>query len=175
MALPQSKIIAYSDIRSLADELRGQRRSIALTNGVFDIVHIGHLRYLQQAKTLADILIVGINSDTSTQALKGTLRPYIPEMERAELLAGFSCVDYTVVFPETTAVELLWACRPNVYIKGGDYIIAPTASPSQKILPEAEIARTLGARVELIPYIGGHSTSEIIQKILAAQGNPNEN
>ncbi len=172
MATPNSKIIAFSDIRSLADDLRAQRRTIALTNGVFDIVHIGHLRYLQQAKTLADVLIVGINSDVSTHALKGPLRPYIPEMERAELLAGFACVDYTVIFPETTAIELLWSCRPNVYVKGGDYAVpAETATP-QKILPEAEIAQTLGARIELISYVEGHSTSDIIQKIIAAQNIP---
>jgi rfaE bifunctional protein nucleotidyltransferase chain/domain len=130
---------------------RGAR--IVLTNGVFDLLHVGHLRCLRNARELGDVLVVGINAD---RAVTKPGRPLLPDLERAELVAALEPVDYVVIFPELTADRLLRQVRPDVYAKGADY--------SAAALPEAPTAREMGAEVVFIPLVEGRSTSALIQR-----------
>ena len=137
------------------------------TNGCFDLLHLGHVRYLQEARALGDFLIVGLNSDESTRLLKGPGRPLIPEHERAEILAALACIDYVTIFGEPTAGPLVERVRPAIYVKGGDYALAGDIPevPDSSRLPEARVVQTYGGVVRLIPYIPHHSTSELIAAI----------
>ena len=134
---------------------RGQR--IVLTNGVFDLLHVGHLRYLSNARKLGDVLVVGVNADG---AVLKPGRPLVPELERAELVAALEPVDYVVIFPEVTADRLLRQVRPHVYAKGADY--------SSATLPEAATAADVGAEIVFIPLVEGHSTSRLIGRFPAS-------
>jgi rfaE bifunctional protein nucleotidyltransferase chain/domain len=160
------------------DDLLAQRQTwsdgtrVVFTNGIFDLLHVGHLRYLEEARSLGDVLIVGLNSDTSTQQLKGPYRPLVPEAERAALLLGLRAVDYVTIFGDLTAERLVRTLRPDIYVKGGDYAL-PAAEESiayGKELPEARIVLSYGGRVELIPYLPGHSTTELIARIVERYG-----
>ncbi len=137
------------------------------TNGCFDLLHLGHVRYLQEARALGDFLIIGLNSDESTRSLKGPGRPLVPEAERAEILAALTCVDYVTIFGEPTAGPLVELLRPTIYVKGGDY--ASADSSLNKVdadrLPEAKVVQAYGGIVRLIPYVPYHSTSELIEAI----------
>ncbi|HEV2238117.1 MAG TPA: adenylyltransferase/cytidyltransferase family protein [Ktedonobacterales bacterium] len=161
----------------------GQR--IVLTNGVFDLLHLGHVRYLQQARALGDALVVALNSDASTRLLKGPQRPITPEAERAEVLAALACVDAVTIFGERTAETLVAALRPEIYAKGGDYASADAAGMPQRYepaalaalpagdalfarLPEARVVAEYGGTLCLIPYVPGHSTSALIARIRGA-------
>jgi rfaE bifunctional protein nucleotidyltransferase chain/domain len=132
-------------------------RKIVFTNGCFDLLHPGHIRSLEAARTLGDVLIVGLNGDESVHALKGTNRPVIPEQERAEILASLECVDAVTIFPELTPRRIIAALLPDVLVKGGDW-------PDDQIVgrEEVEAAGGIVARVEILP---GYSTTEILQKI----------
>ncbi|HEU5369376.1 MAG TPA: D-glycero-beta-D-manno-heptose 1-phosphate adenylyltransferase [Ktedonobacterales bacterium] len=147
---------------------------VVLTNGCFDLLHLGHVRYLQAARALGDCLVVGINSDASTRRLKGEGRPLVPQDERAEVLAALACVDHVTIFEEATAVALVEALRPDVYVKGGDY--APEGAADQNAavdyarLPEAAPVLAYGGRVRLIPYLPDHSTTALIERILQQCG-----
>ncbi len=125
---------------------------IVLTNGIFDLLHVGHLRYLRQARALGDLLVVGINADSS---VRKPGRPFVPDFERAELVAALDPVDCAVIFSEPTADTLLRAIRPHVYVKGADY--------SEESLPEAATAREVGAQLVFIPLVPGRSTSRLAQ------------
>jgi len=144
---------------ALADAVHIQGRRV-FTNGVFDILHVGHVRYLQAARALGDCLIVGLNGDASARALKGQQHPLVPQAERAEVLAALGCVDYVIIFDEPTAERLVEALRPEVYVKGGDY------AADRKALPEAKVVERYGGRVVLLPYESGKSTTAIINDIL---------
>lgn len=135
------------------------------TNGVFDLLHVGHLDYLEKARALGDILFVGLNSDTSARRLKGEARPLVPEMERARLLAALRPVDAVIVFEDDTATRLIEALKPQIYVKGGDY--APTTGGVSKPLPERPTVEAYGGNVVLIEYMAGHSTTELIAKVKA--------
>src|SRR5262245_5954529 len=124
----------------------GQR--IVLTNGVFDLLHVGHLRYLRLARAEGDLLVVGVNADG---AVRKPARPLVPDIERAELVAALEPVDFAVIFSEPTADELLRSVRPDVYVKGADYRVAT--------LPEAATAAEIGARLVFVPLVAGHSSS----------------
>ena len=126
-----------------------------LTNGTFDILHVGHVRYLQAARAMGDILVVGINSDASARGYKGPSRPVVPQDERAEIVAALRCVDYATIFDDPTAVRLVEALQPDIYVKGGDY-------DGSKPLPEAEAVRAYGGEVRIVPFVPGHSASGII-------------
>ena len=139
-------------------EFGHRERRVVLTNGHFDLLHVGHLRYLREAKALADILVVGLNSDASTRRLKGPGRPILPQEERAELLAALRCVDYVTIFEEDTAEELVQRLRPDVYVKGGDYA-------QGKALPEAKAVRAYGGEVRILALVPGRSTSALIERI----------
>ena len=139
------------------EELRRQSKKIVFTNGCFDILHVGHVRYLTTAKSFGDILIVGLNTDTSVKMLKGDSRPINNEKDRAEVLLGLKAVDYVVMFGERTAENLVSEVRPDIYVKGGDYTV--------DTIPEAKIVQSYGGRVELVKFVDGHSTTNIIKQI----------
>jgi rfaE bifunctional protein nucleotidyltransferase chain/domain len=142
--------------------LRTAGKTVVFTNGLFDLLHLGHLDYLERARALGDTLIVGLNSDTSSRALKGAAHPILSQEERSQLLAALRAVDVVVIFDELTASDLIRALEPDIYVKGGDY--------ARKSWPEKEIALALGCRVELIPFLEGHSTSRIVERIVARFG-----
>jgi rfaE bifunctional protein nucleotidyltransferase chain/domain len=150
------EVIPVHQIADRLAPLRGQS-VIVSTNGCFDILHVGHLRYLQAARALGDILVIALNSDRSVHGLKGPERPIVPEAERAELLAGLRCVDYVVLFDEPTPEALLKEIRPNMHVKGGQY--------NEENLPEAPLLKSLGAELRFIPMVENRSTTNIIEKI----------
>lgn len=147
----------------LTKELNARRAAgarIVSTNGVFDLLHVGHLRYLQAARRCGDLLVVGVNSDACTRLLKGPSRPFIPEAERAEMLAGLQCVDYVTLFDEPTPVRLLATIRPHLHVKGGDYEIDQ--------MPETAVVRQHGGDVITVDFVPAHSSSGIIERIAAS-------
>src|SRR5881275_269829 len=161
----RDKIIGRHELNELTTEV--QRRQQAgergiFTNGCFDLLHLGHVRYLQEARSLGDFLILGLNSDESTRQLKGQGRPLVPEMERAEILAALTCIDYVTIFSESTANALVYLLQPAIYVKGGDYAGAQGNIPDLSRLPEAKVVQEYGGTVKLIPYVPQHSTTELI-------------
>lgn len=151
------KIIQRTDAALLTEKLKSQGRKIVLTNGCFDILHVGHVRYLNAARELGDCLIVGLNSDASVRQLKGASRPVNCEADRAEVLAGLACVDYVIIFDEQTAESLVAEIHPDIYAKGGDY--------SVDRLPEAKVVAAYGGQIALLPEVPGRSTTNLIQKL----------
>ena len=151
------KIINKDRIKKVAEELKENGKTIVFTNGCFDILHAGHVRYLTAARELGDCLILGLNSDQSVRALKGPTRPINTQDDRAEVISALSAVDYVVIFAEATAEELVAEIKPTIYVKGGDYNIED--------LPEAAIATQYGGKTILIPEVPGRSSSNIIKKI----------
>ena len=135
-------------------------RRVVFTNGVFDLLHVGHVRYLQAARGLGDALVVGLNSDASTAALKPG-RPLVAQDERAEVVAALACVDAVVIFEGTEASSLVEALRPDIYVKGGDW-----GQPGGKQPPEAGVVAGYGGRIAYLPYVPGRSTSELIDRIV---------
>ncbi len=152
------KIKTISELKKIVAELKAKGKKIVTTNGVFDIVHIGHIRYLQQAKKLGDILIVAINSDSSTKKLKGPKRPLNNENDRAEALAALECVDYVTIFNEENPIKILGVIKPNIHAKGGDYDIS-------RIIEKDAVEKNNG-KVVLIPKARGYSTTDFIKKIV---------
>ncbi|MCX6021213.1 MAG: adenylyltransferase/cytidyltransferase family protein [Chloroflexi bacterium] len=155
------RVLSLDELRAERDELRRRGLRLVLTNGHFDLLHLGHVRYLQQARALGDALAVAVNSDAATTARKGPRRPIVPEAERAELLAALACVDYVVIFDALTAEGVVAALTPDVYAKGGDY-----AGPDAPPLPEAPIVEAAGGRVALLPLVADHSTSDLVDRVL---------
>ena len=143
-------------VARLTNEKAGGAR-IVLANGCFDILHAGHVRYLEGARALGDVLVVGINSDEQVARLKGAGRPVLPERERAELVASLQAVDLVTIFPEPTVTELLLAIKPDVHAKGTDY--------TEETVPERDVVRSFGGRVAIVGDPKDHSTSEILKKV----------
>lgn len=139
------------------EALRQAGQRLVFTNGVFDLLHIGHLDYLEQARALADVLFVGLNSDASACLLKGPGRPLVPALERARLLDALAPVSAVIIFEDPTAEALIAALQPDIYVKGGDY--------HDKPLPERPAVDAYGGQVRLIDYLPGHSTSALIARI----------
>lgn len=152
-------IVGTHELTALGEQLRKAGKTVVFTNGHFDLLHVGHLRYLQAASELGDLLVVGVNDDRITTERKGPERPILPEDERAELLAGLGCVDYVTIFHEPTATETINLLRPDIYVKGGDY------APGGTALPEAVPVEAYGGRVVILPLVAGRSTSEIFLAI----------
>jgi rfaE bifunctional protein nucleotidyltransferase chain/domain len=152
-------IVAEQDIVFLRGTLSKKYKKIIFTNGCFDILHAGHVRYLEAAKSLGDCLVVGLNSDTSVRALKGETRPINPEQDRALVLSALRAVDYVVIFGEETAENVIAKLRPDVYVKGGDY--------SVETLPEAKVVLGYGGKIEFVPFLAGRSSTNIINKMIA--------
>lgn len=145
--------------------IRERDARLVLTNGCFDLLHVGHVRYLAAARALGDALAVAVNSDRSVQRLKGEGRPLIPQDERAEILAALESVDFVVVFDEDSAEEVVAHVRPAVYVKGGDYSGSPLDA---NFPPEGHVVNAYGGEVAIVPYEHGHSTSGL----LAQSGSP---
>jgi len=143
----------------LVQDLKANRgsRKVVFTNGCFDILHVGHVRYLQEARALGDLLVVGINSDASVKKLKGETRPVQNEADRAEILSGLGCVDYVVTFSEETPLELIKEVQPDILVKGGDW-------PPEKIVGSKEVLARGGA-VKSLKFHPGRSTSTILERI----------
>jgi rfaE bifunctional protein nucleotidyltransferase chain/domain len=153
--------VALEELPRLRAEASAAGRTVALANGVFDLFHVGHLRYLQGARAEADLLVVAVNSDASTRACKGPGRPIVPEDERAEILAGLACVDHVVIFPWPDVVPVIRALRPDVHVKGTDY--------TPDTIPEAAEVRAYGGRVAVAGDAKEHSTSALLGALEAAQ------
>ena len=154
-------LIDRNDAEKFCDELKSRGKKIVFTNGCFDILHAGHVRYLTAAKTFGNVLIVGLSSDESVRRLKGNSRPINSQLDRAEVLLGLKAVDHVIIFGEQTAEALIAEVKPNVYVKGGDYTL--------DTLPEAKIVQQFGGRVELVNLVAGHSTTNIVKKMLEAK------
>lgn len=151
------KIIDSKQLENKIGKLKEANKKIVFTNGCFDILHAGHVRYLIAARKLGDCLIVGLNSDCSVRTLKGPTRPINNEDDRAEVLSALSAVDYVILFSDKTAERLVAVIEPDFYVKGGDYNI--------KELPEAQIVAKYGGETVLIPEVAGKSSSNIIKKL----------
>lgn len=151
------KIRRRAELAAIAAAERAAGRTVVVANGCFDILHVGHVRYLQGAKAEGDVLIVAINADDSVRQLKGPTRPAMPELERAEILASLSCVDYVVIFPERTVENLLRELRPHVHAKGTDY--TPETVPERAILAE------FGGRVAIVGDPKDHSTTDLLARL----------
>jgi D-glycero-beta-D-manno-heptose 1-phosphate adenylyltransferase len=170
---PSAKIAERGALAATLRERRAAGAVVVFTNGCFDLLHLGHTRYLQAARALGDVLVVGVNSDASTRALKGPGRPLVAQEERAEVLAALACVDYVTIFEEATAVALVEALRPDVYVKGGDYAVSvedQDAAINYAKLPEAAPVLAYGGQVRLISYLPGHSTTALIERICQCCG-----
>ncbi len=161
----QQKILHRDELAALVRHRQQAGERAVFTNGCFDLLHLGHVRYLQEARSLGDFLILGLNSDESTRQLKGEGRPLVPEMERAEILAALTCIDYVTIFSEPTANMLVRLLQPAVYVKGGDYAGVQGNLPDLSRLPEARVVQEYGGTVKLIPYVPQHSTTELIEAI----------
>lgn len=149
-------VLTKDDLLKTLAPLRGQS-SIVVTNGCFDILHVGHLRYLQACKKLGDILVVLVNTDASVHRLKGPTRPIVNEADRSELIAGLGCVDYVVLFDENTPEALLEVIKPDFYAKGDQY--------NEDNLPEINTLRKIGTQVRFVPMVASRSTTSIIETI----------
>jgi rfaE bifunctional protein nucleotidyltransferase chain/domain len=149
--------------------LRSDQKKLVFTNGHFDLLHVGHLDYLEKAAALGDAMYVGVNGDASTRRLKGAGRPLVPAVERARLLAALRPVSGVLIFEDETdtANALVTALQPDIYVKGGDYAASPDGYQSSKPLPERAAVESYGGRVVLIDYLPDHSTSALIARVRA--------
>jgi rfaE bifunctional protein nucleotidyltransferase chain/domain len=154
----KQKIKGNKELQKIIDDLKAKGRRIVFTNGCFDLLHIGHIRYLEEAKALGDVLVIGVNSDHSVRNLKGLQRPILPEEERAEILSGLGCVDYITIFNEPDPYQLISLLQPHVLVKGGDWTKETTVG--------GELIEKLGGEVVILPFAKGSSTSNIIETIL---------
>jgi rfaE bifunctional protein nucleotidyltransferase chain/domain len=151
MILERARLVARVSIE------RSKGKKIVLANGCFDLFHVGHIRYLQGAKALGEVLVVGINSDEQVRKLKGSNRPYMPENERAEIVAAIGCVDYVTIFTEPTVTELIRAVRPDFHAKGTDY--------TTETVPEKDIVKEYGGKVAIVGDPKDHSSTELIKTV----------
>ena len=151
-------LLSQRDIQKKVKQLQENGKKVVFTNGVFDILHVGHLTYLEEARELGDVLIVGVNSDRSVKTNKGDKRPINHEKNRAEMLLGLKFVDFTVIFDEKTPENLLDLLKPDIHVKGGDY--------KKEDLPETEIVEKNGGEVKILSFVDNISTTEIINKII---------
>ena len=153
------KVLSSAELAAQRDRLDQQGRRLVVTNGCFDLLHVGHVRYLQAARRLGDALAIGLNADASVRALKGAGRPLNHEADRAEVLAALACVDFVTVFDEPRATRLLAEVRPHVYVKGGDYRL-DTLNPEERVMLERA-----GSQIEFVAMVPGRSTTHLIERI----------
>jgi rfaE bifunctional protein nucleotidyltransferase chain/domain len=154
-----AKILTPDRLETWRAELRRSGRKLVITNGCFDLLHAGHVTYLESARNLGDALLVGLNGDASVRALKGEGRPLNSESDRALVLAALECVDAVCVFPEVRATRFLEAAQPDIYVKGGDY------TPDTLDQDERRAVESHGGRIQIIPFLPGRSTSNIIRRM----------
>ena len=153
------KIVTADEAGAIATEMRERGRKLVFTNGCFDLLHVGHVRYLAAARALGDALLVAINGDESVRALKGDGRPLNREADRAEVIAALASVDYVVVFPEVRATALLEKIRPAIYVKGGDYTAESLHAEERSVMER------MGTEIRIVPFEPGHSTSRLLDKL----------
>jgi rfaE bifunctional protein nucleotidyltransferase chain/domain len=154
-----NKVLSREILKDKLETLRQEGKKIAFTNGCFDILHVGHVRYLKEAKKTADILVLALNSDSSVRAIKGEKRPLVSEKERAEVLAALECIDFITIFTELTPLEIICCLKPDILIKGGDW-------PEDRVVGRDEI-KQWGGYVTIIPEVAGKSTTDIVDKIIS--------
>jgi D-glycero-beta-D-manno-heptose 1-phosphate adenylyltransferase len=154
-----AKITDMNELAERARELRTAGKKLVVTNGCFDLLHVGHVRYLQAARALGDALAVGLNGDQSVRELKGIRRPLNNERDRAEVLAALECVDFVTIFHEMRATRFIEAARPAIYAKGGDYTSETLDAEEQAVL------REIGAEIRILPLVHGYSTSELLEQL----------
>jgi D-glycero-beta-D-manno-heptose 1-phosphate adenylyltransferase len=159
----KKKIIQAERAGTISKELREKGRRLVFTNGCFDVLHVGHVRYLEAARGLGDALMVAINGDESVRTLKGEGRPFNNESERAELVAALESVDHVVIFPEVRATAVLEKVRPAIYVKGGDYTTATLDGEERAVLER------VGAEIRLVPFEAGYSTSALVERLRASR------
>ena len=150
------KVIELENLLEVIKVIKSENKTLITTNGCFDIIHVGHVRYLKQAKQLGDILIIALNTDYSVKQLKGSSRPINNENDRAEILASLNPVDYVILFNEETPANLLKSIKPDIHVKGGDYDI--------NTLPESKVIQEAGGKIVFMPLVDGKSTTSIIEK-----------
>jgi len=157
-----AKVLTLSQAGRWAALARRRGQRIVATNGCFDLVHFGHVTYLQRARRLGDLLVVGLNGDRSVRELKGPGRPLVPEKQRAAVVAALACVDAVVIFPQVRAHRFLAAVRPDIYVKGGDY------RPETLFARERAVLTGVGSKIRILPFVRGFSTTQLIAKIREA-------
>lgn len=150
------QVTSYNEISSALKSLKSTGKKIVFTNGCFDLLHVGHVRYLQEARAQGDVLVVGVNSDASTRRLKGPTRPVQNENDRAEILAALGCIDFSVIFTEDTPQNLIEQVRPDVLVKGGDWAVDQIVG--------APFVQSYGGEVRSLHFVDGKSTTKIIAK-----------
>ena len=160
--MTKSKIVPLNDLPKRVKELRAGGKKVVATNGCFDLLHPGHVRYLQAARARGDILVVGINGDHSVRELKGPSRPINTENDRAELVAALGSVDLVAIFPEMRATRFIELAMPDVYVKGGDYDFETLNAEEKAAL------KKIGTEVEIVPFENGYSTSGLLEKLRSA-------
>ncbi len=153
----EKKIVSFDEIEGISRSIREENKTIVTSNGCFDILHMGHIKYLQAASEFGDFLIVGINSDSSVKEIKGNDRPVNSEIDRASIVASLGFVDYCVIFSQDTPVELLGIIKPEVHVKGGDYNISE--------IVEEKTVEDGGGTVKIIPITRGYSTTEMLKNL----------
>jgi rfaE bifunctional protein nucleotidyltransferase chain/domain len=156
---PKTKIKAMNELQPLIRSAQKSGKSVVFANGCFDLLHVGHVRYLQSAKSEGDILVVALNSDASVRAIKGQGRPLQPDADRAEIIASMECVDYVVFFDDLTVDNLLRNLHPDIHAKGTDY--------TPESVPERETVQSYGGRVAIVGDVKSHSSRDLIQVIIA--------
>jgi rfaE bifunctional protein nucleotidyltransferase chain/domain len=154
-----AKIVGLEELSERSKQLQAAGKKLVATNGCFDLLHVGHVRYLQAARALGDLLAVGLNRDRSVRELKGKGRPITAERDRAEILAALQCVDLVTIFPELRATQFIAASHPAIYVKGGDYTSETLNEEERTVLKE------IGAEIRIIPFEAGYSTSRLLEQI----------
>jgi rfaE bifunctional protein nucleotidyltransferase chain/domain len=155
----RSKIVAWDKLPEWRKAFRASGKQLAVTNGCFDILHLGHVTYLETARNFGDALLVGINSDAATRQLKGAGRPVNSETDRASVLAALQSVDGVCIFTDTTATKFLAAAQPEIYVKGGDYTLETLNQDERRAVESA------GGKIILVPFVPGKSTTALLEKI----------
>ena len=157
------KIVTWEELKERVEEAHRRGKRVAFTNGCFDILHVGHVQYLREARRTGDLLILGLNSDASVRAIKGERRPLVPQRERAEVVASLAAVDFVALFDDLTPLALIEYLRPDVLVKVGDW--------KEETVVGGDSVRSWGGRVVIIPLTAGASTTNIVEKVLRVYGN----
>jgi D-beta-D-heptose 7-phosphate kinase/D-beta-D-heptose 1-phosphate adenosyltransferase len=160
--MPPRKIQSLSSLKRIVARLKKEGKKVVFSNGCFDILHVGHIRYLSRARKMGDLLVVGLNTDRSVRMIKGDKRPIVPEKERAEVLAALEIVDYVVLFDEPDPLRLIAALKPHILVKGADW--------SKEEIIGREVVEKTGGKVARIPLVPGSSSTNVIEKIIRAYG-----
>ncbi len=156
------KLLTLDDLVALRQSWKAQGKTVVWTNGCFDLLHAGHVRSFREAKALGDILVVGLNSDSSVKAIKGDLRPVVHEEDRAEIVAALEAVDYVTIFDDPDPVNVLSRLRPDIHCKGAEY------ASGDRPVPERDVVLSYGGEIRFLPLYSGRSTTGLIERICAA-------